>query len=47
MFIIIEQWKILWQEVRVGLEVMTMKEYSTFPRIPELEPHHQMQFSAF
>ena len=32
--------------VRVDLGVMTMKGYSTFPRSPELEPHHKMQFSV-
>ena len=25
---------------------MTMKEYSTHPRFPELEPHYQIQFSV-
>ena len=31
--------------VRVDLGVMTVKEYSTFSKDLELEPHHQMQFS--
>ena len=34
----------LW--VRVDLGVMAMKVYSTYLRAPELEPHHQMQFSV-
>ena len=31
---------------KVDLGVMATKEYSTFPRAPELKPHHQMQFKA-
>ena len=33
------------QRFRVELEVMAMESYSTLPKAPELEPHHQMQFS--
>ena len=32
----------LW--VRVDRRAMAMKEYSTFPKAPRLQPHHQMQF---
>ena len=28
--------------VRVELGVMTMKGYSTFTKVPESEPHHQI-----
>ena len=28
-------------QVRVDLGAMVMKEYSTFPKSPRLEPHHQ------
>ena len=31
-------------EPRVSLEIMAMKEYSTLPRSPEIEPHHHIQF---
>ena len=31
---------------RVDQRVMVMKEYSIFPRVPELERHHQIQFSV-
>ena len=31
--------------VREDLRVITIKEYSTFPRGPGLEPHHQMHSS--
>ena len=31
--------------VRVNLGVIEMMKYSTFLRVPELEPHHQMQFT--
>ena len=33
--------------VRVGedLGVMPIEGYSTFPRVPEIEPHRQVQFS--
>ena len=34
----------LW--VKVDLGVMAMKEYSTFPKIPGLESHHQMALRA-
>ena len=30
----------------VDLEVMAIKEYSTFSKAPELEPHHQMQLTV-
>ena len=30
----------------VDLGVIKMKKYSTFPKAPVLELHHQMQFSA-
>ena len=33
-------------QIRVDLGVMEMKEYSTFPKAPELEPDHQMRFSV-
>ena len=36
--------KIIPLQVRVDLEIMAMKGYSTLPRSPELEPHHQMHF---
>ena len=36
---------VLPHRVRVDLGVMSMKGYSTFPKAPELEPHHQMGFS--
>ena len=29
---------------RVDLRVMAMKSYLTFPKDPELEPHHEMKF---
>ena len=32
--------------VRVDLEVMLTKEHFTFPKVLELEPHYQMQFSV-
>ena len=38
-------WQVLPLQVREDLGVMTMKEYSTFPRAPELEPYDQMQFT--
>ena len=38
--------QVLQLQVRVDLGVMAMKGYSTFPRSPKLEPHHQMQFSV-
>ena len=31
---------------RVDLGVMVMIGYSTFPKSPGFEPHHQMQFSV-
>ena len=31
--------------VIVDMGVMVMKEYSTLPRLPELESHHHMQFN--
>ena len=31
--------------VRVGLGVIAMKRYSTYPRSPKLKPHHQMLFN--
>ena len=31
-------------KVRVDLGVIAMKEYSTFPKAPRLEPHHQMVY---
>ena len=34
------------KRVRVYLGVMAMKGYSTLPRVPEQESHHQMEFSA-
>ena len=30
----------------MGLEVIGMYLFSIFPRFPELEPYHQMQFSV-
>ena len=33
-------------QVRVDQRVMAMKEYSTFPKAPGLEPHYQMKFSV-
>ena len=30
----------------MNLGVMAVKRYSTFPRVPELEPHNQMQFNV-
>ena len=33
-------------KTRVDLGVVTMKEYSTLPRVLELKPHHQMQVSV-
>ena len=32
-------------QIKADLEIMTMKRYSIFPRSPELESHHQMQFN--
>ena len=32
--------------IRVNVEVMAFKEYFILSRSPELEPHHQMQFSV-
>ena len=32
--------------VQVDLGVIPMKEYSIFPKVPLLEPHHQMLFSV-
>ena len=32
--------------LREELGVMALKGYSTFPKDPELEPQHQMQFSV-
>ena len=32
-------------KIKVDLGIMAMKGYSTLPRSPELEPHHQMLFS--
>ena len=32
--------------VRVDLGAMAVKGYSTLPKDPEQEPHHQMQFSV-
>ena len=29
-------------QVRKDLGVMAMEEYFTFPKVPELEPHHLM-----
>ena len=34
----------LW--IRMDLGVMAMKGYSTLPKLPELKPYHQMQFSV-
>ena len=31
---------------KVDLRVMAMKEYTTFLRSPEVDPHHQMRFSV-
>ena len=33
-------------EVRVDLEVIVIKGYSTLHRAPEQEPHYQMHFSV-
>ena len=30
--------------IRMDLEVMTLKGYSTHPRSPEMQPNHHMQF---
>ena len=35
-------WLVLPLQVKVDLEVMAMKRYSTFPKALELEPYHQM-----
>ena len=32
--------------VRVDLAVIKMKKYTSLPRPPKLEPHHQMQFNV-
>ena len=32
--------------VRVGLGVMLIKGYSTFPSAPESEHHHQIEFNV-
>ena len=47
-FYLTHRWDSLTGTIRVGVELrgIAMKEYSTFPKTPELEPHHQMQFSA-
>ena len=37
--------QILLLQFRVDLGVMAMKRYSAFIRSPELDLHHQMQFS--
>ena len=29
-------------QVRMDMEAMTMKRYSTFPKTPGIEPHHQI-----
>ena len=34
-------------QVRMDLEVMTIKEYFTFPKAPGLEAHHQMQVTCW
>ena len=33
-------------QFRVDLGVMVMKRFFTLPRLPELEPRHQMQFTV-
>ena len=37
--------QVLSLRIRLDLKVIVMKEYTEFPKAPELEPHHQMQFS--
>ena len=37
---------ILLLRFKADIRVMVWKGYSTFPRSPELEPHHQMLFSV-
>ena len=36
-----------WARVRADLRVVIIKEYSAFPKAPELDPHHQMQFVSY
>ena len=38
--------QVLSLRVRVNIEVMAMKEYSTFPKAPGQETQHQMQFNV-
>ena len=38
--------QVLTPQIRVNLGVIAIKGYSTFPRAPEIEPHHQVQFSV-
>ena len=33
--------------VRVDLGAISMKRYSTFPKVPGLKPHHQMFFISY
>ena len=33
--------------IRVGLGVMTLKGYSTLPKVPGIEPQHQMQYLEY
>ena len=37
-------WLVLSLWIRVDLCVLVTTEYSTFPKAPELKPHHQMYF---
>ena len=41
-FSLMELWQVLQFWVRVELEVIAMKEYSTLPNSSEKEPYHQM-----
>ena len=38
--------QVLSLQVRLNLGIIAMKEYCALTRVPELEPHHQMQFSV-
>ena len=41
-FLIHRPYQVLPLRVRVDLEVMEVKQYSTFPKSPELEPYYEM-----